>query len=234
MKITSMSNKELYRTLIGQDLFPERENKAAKPKKAATLDLSKAIAVSKYENQIQLDDEIIAKERNFDRFESSLVCKTYKMDELPFEKEAITDWSDIDFDDPYTDMVISSRSLIATMNGGTVPTKESIAKYYGEMAKRLDTAYAEGKFTKEEYDYLNDGIAERMEHSAHCAERAAAFFKSGHDRSMSLKAFEREAAMTQEELQADREAAIQDYVNRYFKIDRKFLMQLFNSIRYGK
>lgn len=123
---------------------------------------------------------------------------------------------------------------MATCNGGSVPTKESIAEYYGNMAKRLDTAYAEGKFTKEEYDYINKGIAERMEHSADCAEETAAFFKVGHDRSMSQSSFEKRMSMTREERKADLRDEINEYIEKYFKIDRALLLAMFNSVRYGK
>lgn len=142
--------------------------------------------------------------------------------------------NDIDFNDTYTDMVISTRSLMAVCNGGSIPTKESIAKYYGDMAKRLDAAYAEGKFTKEEYDYLNKGIAERMEHAADCAEETEALFKVSHNRSMSFKEYERSMSMTSEELKADFRSAINEYINKYCKIDRGALMKLFNIARYGK
>ena len=52
-------------------------------------------------------------------------------------------------------------------------TKAQLATHFGDIAKRLDTAYSEGKFTKEEYDELNAGLMEsydnyisRCEHSA--------------------------------------------------------------------
>lgn len=52
-------------------------------------------------------------------------------------------------------------------------TRAQLATHFGDIAKRLDTAYSEGKFTKEEYDELNAGLMEsydkyisRCEHSA--------------------------------------------------------------------
>lgn len=34
---------------------------------------------------------------------------------------------------------------------GVIPTKERISEYYGNMVKRLDAAYSDGKFTKGGY-----------------------------------------------------------------------------------
>ena len=84
-------------------------------------------------------------------------------------------------------MYIQSRTLAGLTLGmdNGIPTKERIAEYYGRMAKRLDEAYEAGKFTKEEYDYLNAGIAERMEHSTACAEDTAARRAVGYKNSMS-------------------------------------------------
>ncbi|MDE6746559.1 MAG: hypothetical protein K2J72_07965, partial [Oscillospiraceae bacterium] len=109
-----------------------------------------------------------------------------------------------------------------------------IAEYYGRMAKRLDEAYEAGKFTKEEYDYLNAGIAERMEHSTACAEDTAARRAVGYKNSMSLETFKRHASMTSEELHEEIETEVRDYIEKYFKIDRKALMEMFNNVRYSK
>lgn len=141
---------------------------------------------------------------------------------------------EIDFNDWTTKLVLSYRALDATCDGGSIPTKEKIAEYYGNMAKRLDTAYSEGKFTKEEYDFINDGIMERMEHATSCAEETAARRKVGYDRSMSLYEFERSQAMTPEERIADFEAAIKECIRKYTHIDRNVMMQMFNSFRFGK
>lgn len=42
-------------------------------------------------------------------------------------------------------------------------TKAQLATHFGEIAKRLDKAYSEGKFTKDEYDELNSGLMESYE-----------------------------------------------------------------------
>ncbi|MCM1024033.1 MAG: hypothetical protein NC395_08260 [Prevotella sp.] len=227
MTITSMSNRELYKTLTGCD-YPHGSSSKTDTDKSNSVDLSKAIALSKETRKIELQAEDLDKMQKLDRFEQS---KVFKVGETSNNAAWV---NDIDFNDRYTNLVIQSRSLMATCNGGSVPTKESIAEYYGKMAKRLDEAYTEGKFTKEEYDYLNEGIAERMEHAAECAEDTAARFEVGYRNSMSLKTYERHMSMTREERKADIEAQVSQYINRYFKIDRTSLTELFNSIRYGK
>lgn len=162
---------------------------------------------------------------------------------LTGEKCPVSSSGDIDFNDWYTSVVIGSQAMIKQSEGiGTmIPSRENIgqfrdniAKYYGDMAKRLDAAYAEGKLTKDEYDLINDGIMERMEHATTCAERNAAWHMVAHERSMSFKEFERRQTMTPEEYRADMEAATDKYVRMYTKIDRIALMKLFNNIRFGK
>ena len=162
---------------------------------------------------------------------------------LTGEKCPISSSGDIDFNDWYTSIVIASKAMIKQAEGiGTlIPNldnigqfRDNIANYYGNMAKRLDAAYAEGKLTKEEYDRINDSVMERMEHATTCAERNAAWHMVARERSMSIKEYERRQTMTPEEYRADMEAATDKYVRMYTKIDRVALMKLFNNIRFGK
>ena len=245
MEITSMSNRELYKTLTGYD-FPNSngDNKANNLGKTKSAELNDVqdnggqikffeLPAADLERITLSEDKSKIIPKNFDTFVSSVnIDRSQSLKKISSDRFEMN--NDIDFNDKYTDMVISTRSLMATCNGGSVPTKESIAKYYGDMAKRLDTAYSEGKFTKEEYEYLNNGIAERMEHAADCAEETAAFFEVSHDRSMSLNSFEKSANMTRDERKADLRAEINSYIEKYFKIDRKSLLAMFNAIRYGK
>lgn len=218
MNITSMSNRELLKTLTGisypgvseevrQLVDPSSGSKSAAKTNKDRFESSDSAVYEKSESGA----------KNTDRFE-------YSGDE------------DIDFNDRCVSMYIQSRTLASLTLGmdNGVPTMDRIASYYGKMAKRLDEAYAAGKFTKEEYDYLNAGIAERMEHSTVCAEDTAARLAVGYKNSMSLKSYERRMSMTREELHEDIEAEISEYIERFFKIDRKSLMELFNNVRYGK
>jgi hypothetical protein len=190
MNITSMSNRELYKTITGYDY----------PNTTTTSDESAN------------ESEKIS---NRDSFEYS---------------------DDMDFNDKYTQMVITSRTIIDLRRGieGSIPTKERIATYFGNMAQRLDNAYTEGKFTKDEYDYLNSSIAEQMEHYTACAENTAARREIGYERSMRSPNALNDKHMTKEERQAELQAKIKEYVDKRFKIDRTSLWEQFNAVRYGK
>ncbi|MBD5391226.1 hypothetical protein HDR66_00275 [bacterium] len=218
MQITSMSNRELLKTLTGIN-YPgvsEEVRQLVDPSSGS------ASAAKTNKDRFESSDSAVYEKsengaKNTDRFEHS-------GDE------------DIDFNDECVSFYIQSRTLASLTLGmdNGIPTKERIAEYYGRIAKRLDEAYAAGKFTKEEYDYLNAGIAERMEHSTACAEDTAARRAVGHKNSMSFETFKRHASMTREELHEEIEAEVSEYIERFFKIDRKALMELFNNVRYGK
>ncbi|MDE5576287.1 MAG: hypothetical protein K2J11_02730 [Oscillospiraceae bacterium] len=243
MNITSMSNRELYKTLTGYD-YPSGAKSEDSAKNTKFVELNEPLDIGK--NTIDLtrlsnvDPEVMQKIKlqkgnegtlkSRDSFEWSE--KIYGKTQTDRPKRA----NDIDFNDSSVKMVIYSRSFSDLSSGieGGVPTKERIAEHYGKMVKRLDAAYAEGKFTKEEYDYLNNGIAERMEHSAACAEETAAGRAAGYDRTMSQKASKEHLAMSKEERREYMQSQISDYIDRYFKIDRTSLMELFNSVRYGR
>lgn len=218
MQITSMSNRELLKTLTGIN-YP-----------GVSDEVRQAVEASSGSTNVT--------QTNKDRFESS-DSAVYEKSESGAKNTDRFEYSgdeDIDFNDRCVSMYIQSRTLASLTLGmdNGVPTMDRIASYYGKMAKRLDEAYAAGKFTKEEYDYLNAGIAERMEHSTACAEDSAARLAVGYKNSMSLKSYERRMSMTREELHEDIEAEISEYIERFFKIDRKSLMELFNNVRYGK
>ncbi|MDE7295367.1 MAG: hypothetical protein K2N72_13165 [Oscillospiraceae bacterium] len=53
-------------------------------------------------------------------------------------------------------------------------TKEQLATHFGDMAKRLDEAYAQGKFTESEYNELNAGLMESFDNAITKCERRAA------------------------------------------------------------
>lgn len=243
MNITSMSNRELYKTLTGYD-YPNGAKSTDSAENTTFVELNEPLDIGK--NTVELtrlsnaDPEIMQKIKLHKRDANTLKPRdSFEWSEKIYGKTQ-TDRpryaNDIDFNDSYVKMVIYSRNFYDLSSGieGGVPTKERIAEHYGKMAKRLDAAYAEGKFTKEEYDYLNKGIAERMEHSAACAEETAAERAAGHDRTMSQKASKEYLSMSKEERREYMQSQISDYIDRYFKIDRTSLMELFNGVRYGK
>ncbi|MDE5991836.1 MAG: hypothetical protein K2G87_02170 [Oscillospiraceae bacterium] len=242
MNITSMSNRELYKTLTGYD-YPNGAKSEDSAKNTEFVELNETLDIGNntdYLKRLAADADIPSsvKLRNGNngilRSRDSFEWSDEKNNKTSADRSKYA--NDIDFNDSYVKMVIYSRNFYDLSSGieGGVPTKERIAEHYGKMAKRLDAAYAEGKFTKEEYDYLNEGIAERMEHSAACAEETAAGRAAGYDRTMSQKASKEYLAMSKEERQEYLQSQISEYIDKYYKIDRESLMKLFNNVRYGK
>ncbi|MDE7294335.1 MAG: hypothetical protein K2N72_07920 [Oscillospiraceae bacterium] len=238
--ITSMSNRELYKTLTGHD-FPNISKSTGGTEPAKFVELNEPLYSGKDTGHIKPLAEGTAMPDNIkQKKENNGILKRDSL-ELSGGKSGSAQprskySNDIDFNDRYVKMVIYSNNFYDLSSGieGGVPTKERIAEYYGNMARRLDKAYAEGKFTKEEYDLLNEGIGERMEHSAACAEDTAARRAAGYDRTMSYNASTEYLAMSKEERQDYMQSKVNEYIDRYYKIDRETLIKLFNSIRYGR
>lgn len=121
-------------------------------------------------------------------------------------------------------------------------TSEELAEHFGGIGKRLDEAYAQGKFTKEEYDELNTGLDEYIEKMTSRSERMTAVWATGKEKMEEGLRSDLAAGITitkgdirpLEEIQAEISARIDEYVENVCKIDRKFLMKLFNNVRYGK
>lgn len=233
--ITSMSQNELYKTLVGHD--KPNCNLETDSGKSAEKIVDKADILK---NAVSLENLAVCKnlssEQLKDRFIlSENVCQTYDVNTAA-GKSKVTAYECTDaIDFGSTDI---RASLENGYNNGLV-TKERIAEYYGTMAKRLDDAYKEGKFTDSEYGELNEIIETRVEKQATLTERLTASNALGKEwGNLSPDAAEeailRKQSMTSEEFMAEQEQRINDYVERYFKIDRTALMELFNSIRYGK
>ena len=233
--ITSMSQNELYKTLVGHNkpnCNSETDSSKSTEKVIDKADILKN-AVSVKSMSVYKD---LSSEPQKDRFIlSENVCQTYDVSIVSGKsKEIAYECTDaIDFG--CTDI----RSDLQSGYTNGLVTKERIAEYYGAMAKRLDDAYKEGKFTDSEYGELNEMIETRVEKQAALTERLAASYALGKEwGNLSPDAAEeavlRKHSMTSEEFMAEQEQKINDYVERYFKIDRVALMELFNSIRYGK
>lgn len=243
--ITSMSRSELYRTLIGHD-NPFKASSNSVPVKKAVPDkiteipenVKNTLKENALHNMKNVPAIDISKEPNIDRLVLSDAKELQSWDirllgneEIP---EAPYEASDaIDFMDPHIQGVLRDGYDYG------LPTKERIAEYFGDIAKRLDEAYAEGKFTKDEYDELNEMILNQVEKQTTITENKTAFYALGRKRySLSPEAVseivQREKMLSPEERLAAREQEIRDYAERYCKIDRAALMKLFNSIRFGK
>ena len=134
-------------------------------------------------------------------------------------------------------MKAKSQSIIKLGIGcpNGVPSRENIANYFGDMAKRLDEAYAEGRFTKEEYDKLNIRLNEYIEETISSAERTKAFYALGKERGshVSKETLIREQLQTPEERRQELADRITGYVEKICKYDRNWIFQMINNIRYG-
>ena len=248
--ITSMNQSELYKTLVGHyktthyTYFPASSNSKPVEKSkgtqiagVSTEDIENALRESAKCNMKNKAGIDLANDPNMDRFESSEL-KIYESQDIGLYKDNLKEMP-YAASDAINIMSNGIRSELGTGCTNGVATKERIAEYYGAMAKRLDAAYAEGKFTKDEFDELSEMITNQVEKEAEVSERKTAFYALGEKRySLSPEAVseivQREKSLTPEERLAAREQEIRDYAEKYCKIDRVALMKLFNSIRYGK
>lgn len=233
--ITSMSQNELYKTLVGHDKpncnSETNSGKSAEKIKDKTDILKNAVSVKNLPVYKDLSSEPLK-----DRFIlSKNVCQTYDVGTVG-EKSKVTAYECTDaIDFGSTDI---RAGLESGYNNGLVST-ERIAEFYGDMAKRLDDAYAEGKFTDNEYGELNEMIVTRVEKQATLTERLTASHALGKEwgnlsPADAKEAILRKQSMTSKEFMVEQDKLINEYVEKYFKIDRNLLMQLFNSFRYGK
>lgn len=124
--------------------------------------------------------------------------------------------------------------------GGTDhPGKKALAEHFGGIGKRLDEAYAAGKFTEDEYNELNQSLNEYIEKRTSNAERATAFYAIGKERgSMSAnklgEVIKAEQSQTSEEFMENLRKRIDEYVEKYYKIDRNELFVFINNFRKGE
>ena len=256
--ITSMNKADLYRTIFG---FSDDHNPYIKKTKITvdipdhpsapapdkinwrtfgeTAKLSETVTPANMDTFTYSDDAKV----NYGNF-SGLTFKR-NTDRLEISDEAKAALEDQDFE-PYecSEVLVFDpsnghfRDKVQSRIPGCIPTEERIAEIYGNMAKRLDAAYAEGKFTKEEYDELNKTIADGMEDEISCAEYNKALKSVLAKRynapyKQSIERIRRVNAMTPEEYQAELQAEIASCISR-FSYDRGAIQKMFNSIRYEK
>lgn len=237
MNITSVGGMELCNILLGKDSpYWKSSNEFVELNETVqgdSVDFSKVVVDPEKSKDFELHTEELGKLKKVDRFEysdsiTSDISKSTSSDYYGRVTER-----DLGVMDYYIKVSLGSGMI----NG--IPTKERIAEYYGDMAKRLDTAYSEGKFTKDEYDELNGMLLDHMEYITVCAERNKAFYAIGKEHGSLSPAAAKEAtlkklSMSSEEYMAEMNAKISEYVEKYFKIDRVSLLELFNKIRYAK
>lgn len=99
----------------------------------------------------------------------------------------------------------------------------------------MDEAFANGRFTKEEYDELNKSLDDYAVNLANKSNRMKASWSI--TRNMSPAEFsiktQKAESMTAEDYIADRKAEIDAYIKQN-PVDMEFIFKMINSIRYGK
>lgn len=246
--ITSMNQNELYKTLVGHykpNCYSAPEN--SKPAEKAKVKQIAGVSIEDIENALKESAKCnmknkagidLANDPNMDRFDVSKLkiaeCQDIGIyNDNPIKEMPYAASDGIDF------MCTDIRVELGRGFTNGIATKERIAEFYGNMAKRLDEAYAEGKFTKDEFDELNESIENQVERDVKAYEYKKVSYAVGKKRynlpyEEAMEVIHRQKNMTSEEFMAEREQMINDYAERYCKIDRVSLMMLFNSIRFGK
>ncbi|MDE5576288.1 MAG: hypothetical protein K2J11_02735 [Oscillospiraceae bacterium] len=144
MSITSMDMNSLFHTLMGKA--------PSKP----VMDVVNDAGEKKF---VQLNEDMnTALENAKDNAKKDTFTK--KSDEITPDSDSVDRLLDYD------------TTLDMRVRAGM--TRAQLATHFGDIAKRLDTAYSEGKFTKEEYDELNAGLMESYEKYISRCEYAAA------------------------------------------------------------
>ena len=205
--------------------------------------------VTEYDNLFSKSEKrpVEIKKSSADRFEYSNIADIAEIKTGKFELRTIDSSCTGDFyelsdefknqDNLAAWMKAKSQSIIKLGMGcaNGVPSRENIAKYFGDMSKRLDEAYSEGRFTDEEYNKLNIRLNEYIEETISSAERTKAFYALGRERGShaSKEALIREQMQTPEEFREDLNKRITEYVERVCKYDRDWIYKMINNIRYG-
>lgn len=144
MSITSMDMNSLFHTLMGKS--------PSKPVMDVVRDASE-------KKLVQLNEDMNTALKNAeDNVKKDTFTK--RSDEITPDSDSVDRLLDYD------------TTLDMRVRAGM--TKAQLATHFGDIAKRLDTAYSEGKFTKEEYDELNAGLMESYEKYISRCEYAAA------------------------------------------------------------
>lgn len=144
MSITSMDMNSLFHTLMG---------------KAPSKPVMDVVRDASEKKLVQLNEDMnTALENAKDNAKKDTF--TRKSDEITPDSDSVDRLLDYD------------TTLDMRVRAGM--TKAQLATHFGDIAKRLDTAYSEGKFTKEEYDELNAGLMESYEKYISRCEYAAA------------------------------------------------------------
>lgn len=136
----------------------------------------------------------------------------------------------------------------ATITGfGFTLTENEMTSYIGGIGKRIDEAYAAGKFTEDEYKQLNDSLKEYGEALITKNERSVAAINitrenysskvAANGRAEDVYKSNSDPRSFQEKLNAKKaelKAQIDDYIKNVFSFDRNRVWNLIDLFRFGK
>jgi hypothetical protein len=110
--------------------------------------------------------------------------------------------------------------------------ENKLAQHLGEIGKNIDEAYSQGKFTKEEYDLLNEELAKYSEMAISGQERYRAW-RGEHEKNPIANFYGKQKSMQQikEEMDAPDPAISKKY--DIYRIDRNLIWEMINKYRYG-
>lgn len=176
------------------------------------IDLYKTLAdPTRVKAEFSTPEDAAREVKNFDRFESSGVDSIENL------------------------MGLHSPTSFMYIKSGLGMSDSEIAEHVGGIGKRLDEAYSSGKFTKEEYDELNQSLDDYAVKLANKSKRMEASWSL--TRNLTPAGFsmitQKAETMTAEEYLADRKAEIDAYIKQN-PIDMNFIFKLINSFRFGK
>lgn len=176
------------------------------------VDLYKTLAdPMRVNTEFSTPDDTAIETKKFDKFESSGVDSIESL------------------------MGLNSPASFMYLKSGLGMSDSEIAEHVGGIGKRLDEAYANGKFTKEEYGELNESLNDYAVKLANKSKRMEASWSLTRNLSpagFSMKTQKAET-MTAEDYIADRKAEIDAYIKQN-PVDMEFIFKMINAFRYGK
>jgi hypothetical protein len=177
--------------------------------------------------------ETATKSKNFD----TLVLSWQTADSLAFTRNR-NDMDAINVSKENEDYIWDAIDDINVKLMCDTLTDDELAAHFADFGKRLDDAYASGKYTESEYNELNAALDNYMKVMTSSVEETRAIHKMGyeHGQLSPRQGYEQYlymSKMTEQERIEDKKNAIQAYIDRYTRIDRDNLLSLVNSLRYN-
>ncbi len=233
MGITSMSPSELYKTLTGRYRYDLCEKNKEVKKQNQKSELKIPTDTVNLENLDSFKNNSYEIKKDQLELSSEYLNASIKMytNEEDYIEDFLNKFKHVAYDvlDDSKELYFDFHEYMGNGYGFGLVTNERIAEYYGTVAKRLDEAYKEGKFTDEEYDELNQFLEKELEKEAVHTERMCAFYNLSKEQENALL---RKSTSTADFL-AKREELISEIGEKEYKIDRSALIMLFNNVRYG-